>query len=316
MGVGSIPVRVRWFDSDLGLLLLLGVLWGAAFPVIRLGLVGGAAPFPFAAIRWVLAAIVMAVVAAVSRSALPDRRSLGLSIVFGGGLIVAGYTGFLYWGEQSTPGGLSAVLIGTVPLASALLAYYILPAERFTWRGSLGIALGFVGLVVLFLPDLLGGGTGSIFGELAVVGAAVMTASGAVLLRRTMRTPSGLWTLTAQFATGAILLSILSVVAGDPLTLPPNQEVWLSLAYLVGISSVLGYWIYFRLLHRVGPARTSVVTYVNPLAGIAVGVLLLGESVGPFELAGFAVILGGMFLLQRDRLRTQPKVSSAPTAAR
>jgi len=314
VGSETRPTRRPWLDSDLGLLLLLGVLWGAAFPVIRLGLLAGASPFPFAAIRWSLAALVMAVIAGASRAAWPDRRSLGLSALLGGGLIVAGYTGLLYWGEQTTPGGLSAVLIGTVPLASALLAYYLLPSERFSWRGSVGIGLGFVGLVILFLPNLLEGGAGSIPGELAVVGAAIMTASGSVLLRRTMRTPSGLWTLTAQFATGALLLSVVSVAAGDPLTLPRNEDVWLSLAYLVGISSVLGYWIYFRLLHRVGPARTNVVTYVNPLAGIAVGVLLLGESLGPFEVLGFAVILVGMFLLQRDRLRTKPPVAASAQA--
>ncbi|HXQ48455.1 MAG TPA: EamA family transporter, partial [Thermoplasmata archaeon] len=230
------PFRASWFDSDLGLLLLLGVLWGAAFPVIRIGLVAGASPFPFAAIRWVLAALLMTGIAAASRVALPDRRSLGVSALFGGAFMIAGYTGFLYWGEQTTPGGLSAVLVGTVPLASALFGYYILPLERFTWRGSLGVGLGFVGLVVLFLPDLRAGGPVALAGELAVVGAAVMTAGGSVLLRRASRTAPGLWTLAAQFGAGAVLLSVLSVAVGDPLTLPENWNVGLSLAYLVGVS--------------------------------------------------------------------------------
>ncbi len=298
------PTRARaWADSDLGLLLLLGGLWGAAFPVIRWGLLAGASPFAFAAIRWAFAAVLMGSIAAVTRVPRPHGRDSVLLVVLGGGFLIGGYGGFLYWGEQGTPGGLSAVLIGTVPLASALLAYFVLPNERFTWRGSLGIALGFVGLVVLFLPDLVGGGSVSFTAELAVVAAAVTTAIGSVLIRRLVHAPADLWTLTAQFAFGGALLAMIALLVGQPLTLPDVGTVWISLAYLVVASSVAGYWIYFRLLHRVGPARTNVVTYVNPLAGIAVGAVLLSEAVGPYELAGFVVILAGLYLLQRDRLR-------------
>jgi drug/metabolite transporter (DMT)-like permease len=303
---GARPPPRRGVDSDLGLLLLLGGLWGAAFPVIRWGLLAGASPFAFAAVRWALAALLMAGLAAASRGPRPHGRDFVLLVVLGGGFLIGAYAGLLYWGEQGTPGGLSAVLIGTVPLASAAFAYYLLPAERFTWRGSLGIALGLVGLVILFLPDLLGGGAGSFVAELAVVGAAVSTALGSVLIRRWVRTPADLWTLTAQFAFGAALLVGLTVSLGEPLTLPASPHVWIALTYLVVASSVAGYWVYFRLLHRVGPARSNVVTYVNPLAGIAVGVALLGEGVGPFELVGFVVILAGLYLLQRDRLQRKP----------
>jgi drug/metabolite transporter (DMT)-like permease len=171
------PRGATGWDSNLALLLVLGAIWGAAFPVLRLGIVAGAASFPFAAVRWVLAAECVAVLAAASRTAWPDARTLVLSALFGGGVFVGGYATLLYWGEQSTSGGLSAVLVGTVLLASAALAYYLLPQERFSWRGSLGVCLGFVGVVLLFLPDLTGVSRGSFLGELAVVGAALSAAA-------------------------------------------------------------------------------------------------------------------------------------------
>ncbi|MCI4365017.1 MAG: EamA family transporter [Thermoplasmata archaeon] len=305
----------RWLDRDLGLLLLLGGVWGAAFPIIRLGLLAGASPLPFAAIRMVLASATVALVAAASRERLPSWRALGLSALWGGGFMVGGYAGLLYWGEATTPGGLSAVLIASVPLWSAIVAYYLLPAERFRRIGTAGIIIGFGGVTLLFLPDLLAKGIGTVEGPLAVVGAALFAAAGSVLLRRTLTTPQGLWTLAAQFATGGAILAVASLGTGVPLTLPWNDNVLLSLAYLVGISSVLGYWIYYRLHHRVGPARANVVTYVNPVAGILVGALLLGEGVGVFEAAGFVVILLGLFLLQRDRLRGRPGSTEGTDAA-
>jgi probable blue pigment (indigoidine) exporter len=300
-------------DRDLGLLILLGVIWGAAFPVIRLGLVAGAAPFPFATIRLALAAVILAGIAAASKEVFPERRALLLSMLFGGGLMLGGYMGFVYWGEGTTPGGLSAVLVGSAPIWSALLAYYVLPSERFSWKGSVGVVVGFGGLIVLFLPDLTSHAAGPLAAALALVGAALAFAIGSVSLRRALATAQGLWALAAQFAVGAAILSVVSIGVGSPLALPWNLDVLVSLAYLVGISSVLGYWIYFRLHHRVGPARANVVAYVNPLAGIAVGVLLLGEGVGFFEAAGFLLILVGLYLLHRDRLR--PSAPSRPATA-
>jgi drug/metabolite transporter (DMT)-like permease len=281
--------------------------------VIRLGLIAGASPFPFAAIRLTISAIILAGVAAASREAFPDRRPLLLSVLFGGGLMLGGYMGLVYWGEQTTPGGLSAVLVGSAPLWSALFGYYILPNERFSWKGSVGVVVGFGGLTLLFFPDLMAHGVGPIAAAVALVGAALAFAIGSVSLRRMLATAQGLWALSAQFAMGAAILSVVSVGAGAPLSLPWNLDVLLSLAYLVGISSVLGYWIYFRLHQRVGPARANVVAYVNPLAGIAVGVFLLGEGVGFYEAAGFVLILAGLFLLHRDRLRPPP--STDGTAA-
>jgi probable blue pigment (indigoidine) exporter len=286
--------------SDLLLLVLLGVIWGAAFPVIRLGLLAGASPLAFGFARFTGAAVVMALLALGSREKWPARRTLLASALFGGVLLIGGYAALLYLGEAVISAGLSSVLIATLPLWGALLGYGLIPGDRLAARGTLGLAVGFGGVVVLFLPDLAGGGASALHGALLVIGAAVAAAAGSVLLRRWVTAPPSSWGLTTEFAAASILLGLLAFSIPGQAHIPWNTTVLLALLYLIALPSIVGYSLYFRLLHRVGPHRANLVTYVNPVAGIVVGVALLGESVSASELFGFLLIVAGLVLVRSD----------------
>ncbi|MCI4324177.1 MAG: EamA family transporter, partial [Thermoplasmata archaeon] len=106
--------------NDWFLLGVLALLWGTAFPVIRIGLLAGASPLSFGAARFTIAAALMAVIAVTTRQRLPDARTLVLTAVFGGVLVIGAYAAFLYIGEETVSGGLSAVLISTVPLWTSM----------------------------------------------------------------------------------------------------------------------------------------------------------------------------------------------------
>jgi probable blue pigment (indigoidine) exporter len=298
-----VPVAARapLGGREVSLIVLLGLIWGSAFVVIRLGLISGASPLAFGFGRFAGAAVVMALLALVAKERAPDRRTLVLSALVGGLFFIGGYAALLYLGEAVLSGGFSSVLVGTLPLWSALFAYGILPTERLGLSGTLGIAVGFVGLAVLFLPDLLAGAAGSLRAELLVIGAAIVGAGASVLLRRWMSAPNGQWGLTTEFAAAAAMLGLLAITVPGQASLPLTPAVLVSLAYLVALPSIVGYTIYFRLLDRVGPGRANLVAYVNPLGGLVIGALLLGESVSFFEVAGFLLIVSGLFLVQRDR---------------
>lgn len=299
--------------SDLALLLLLGGLWGSAFPIIRLGLLAGASPLAFGAARYAAAAGVMALIALARREGLPSSRDLALYAVLGGVFIIGGYAALLYTAEVAIGGGLAAILIATAPLSSAVLGYPLL-AERIGRGGVLGIVVGFVGVVVISLPSASGLGAGELAPVLEALAAGVVFAIGSVLLRRTVPRPSGSWALTTEFAAGALLLGALALRPGSGSALPLNPTVIATLAILVASPSVLGYAIYFRLHHRVGPTRANLVSYVSPLAGLAVGILFVGETVGVEELAGFLLIVGGLSLLHRrpSGPRTSPASPGPP----
>lgn len=286
-------------STDVALLLVLGAMWGSAFPVIRIGLLAGAAPFAFGAARYAIAAAAVVLLAVAARETLPGRRDLVVQALLGGGPLIGGYAAFLYTGEVGLGGGLAAILIATSPLATAAFSLVLLPGDRLGWLGGVGIVLGFLGVVVISIPLGLGQIAGGLGDLLAVLAAGLIFSIGSVVLRRTIAAPTRSWALATQFAAGAAVLGLLAVAVPGEAALPLTPPVVASLAFLVILPSIVGYAIYFRLHHRAGPTRANVVSYVAPVAGLAVGVALGEETIAAAEIAGFALIVVGLYLLHR-----------------
>jgi probable blue pigment (indigoidine) exporter len=297
---------------DIGLLLALAVLWGAAYIFIREGIVLGAAPLLFAAVRYLLSAVGFAVLAAVRREPIPDRRPMLLSAGIGGVLIIGLYGGFLYWGEQYTAGGYAAVLAATAPILTVVFAYSLLPAERLSRLAAVGLLIGFLGAVVLVGPALFGSPVGTWPGPLFVLAAFVVTAVGSVLLRRTGIGRQGLWQIGGQFAVAGIILTVAGEVLPIPKGFPLTEGVVYSLIALVLFSSVMGYFVYFLLHHRIGPVRANIVAYLVPLVGVGIGSGLLAEPVTSWEIGGFLIVVVGLTLILRESSRRAPSPTPPP----
>jgi probable blue pigment (indigoidine) exporter len=280
------------------LLVVLGLVWGSAYPVIRYGIVSGATPITFAAARYALTVVSIAAVAAVSRIPRPNARAMLLSAVIG--LPIVGVYGLLlYVGEQTTSGSLSAILIAVAPFLTTLFALSLLPGESVTRIGVIGLAAGFIGVIVLVAPPPGVELATTIWGPVAVVGAAASFALGSVLLRKWRPEGETLWGVAAQFAVATAFLTATVPVLEPHPSLPLTGPVLLSLAYLLVVPSTIGYVLYFYLHHRIGPGQTNVVAYINPIAALSIGVLLFAEPFEWWELAGFALILLGLTLLTR-----------------
>lgn len=290
-------------NSDLLLVVLLGILWGSAFPVIRAGIVAGAPALVFASVRYLITALALVVIAVVAGAPRPRRADLAPPLVFGGVLMIAAYGGLLYVGEESTSGGLAAVLTASAPLLSALIGFRLLPSERFGRWGIFGLLVGFVGVGVLVLPGLVGSASTGLAGPVFVIAAVLAFAIGSVLLRRTSKATPGFWTLSMQFALAGVVVGLSALLIREPVTLGRTSSVLPDLAYLVVVPGVIGYTLYFRIHHSSGPSLANVVGYVNPATGVLVGLLVFGETVTGVELVGLLLIAGGLFLLQRDRGR-------------
>ncbi len=300
-------------SSVLLLVVLLGILWGTAFPVIRAGLVAGAPPLYFAAARYVLTALALVFLAVVARSDRPRLGDLVPTALFGGLFMIGLYGGLLYLGEESTSGGLAAVLTASAPLASAVFGYRLLPGERFGRWGLSGLLVGFVGVGILVLPQLaLPSATGFV-GPALVVAAVLAFALGSVLLRHTSRVTPGLWTLALQFAVAGGFVGALGLLTREPMGLGSGGAVLPALGFLVVFPGILGYSLYFHLHHTAGPARANIVGYVNPVTGLLVGLLIFGEVVTGVEVGGLVLIATGLFLLQRDRLRGPASRTPTPS---
>jgi len=306
---GSTGGGLRYEPQDVALLGLVSVVWGIAYIFIRQGIVLGASPLLFASARYALSAAAFGAVALVRREARPSGRALAVSMAVGGTLVIGLYGGFLYWGEQYTAGGYAAVLSTTAPILTVVVAFFLLPGEQLGVRGLSGLGVAFAGTVILVAPTLTGAPVGTWQGPLFVLGAFVSAAFGTVLLRRFGGGRQGLWQIGAQFAVAALLLGVAALALPVPRAFPDREGVWAALAALVLLSSVVGYFGYFALHHRVGPVRANSVAYLLPLVGVGVGSGLYGEPVTIPEVAGCLVVLVGMTLLVRSSKRSD---SSGP----
>jgi probable blue pigment (indigoidine) exporter len=298
-------------NSDIALLGALAFLWGSAYVFIREGIVLGAAALPFAAVRYALSAVAFFAIAAGRREAFPERAALVASAAIGGTLVIGLYGGFLYWGEQYTTGGYASVLSSTAPILTVVVAYGILPAERLGRLALAGIGVGFLGVVVLVVPELRGGTVGTWPGPAYVIAAFVVVSIGTVLLRRYGRGHQGLWQIGTQFAVGAALLGAVAVVLPYPRPFPLTEGVLGSLAALVLLASIGGYFVYFLLHHRIGPVRANIVAYLLPLVGVGVGSGFFGEPVTVWELVGFLIVVTGVTLVIWDRSRAESGAAGA-----
>ena len=303
---GRSPKVVR---SDLPWVLLLAATWGSAFPVIHAGILAGAPPLVFAAVRYLLTAALLAPIAWLTRTSLPSARALVPSAVFGGLMVIGGYGSLLYLGEVTTTGGLAAILTAFLPIASAVLAFWILPGDRMGRWGIAGLIVGLAGVATLVLPQTTKPLSSGWVGPVLVVGATLTFALGAVLLRRTSRVTPSFWTLALQFAVGGAVVGVLAPAVGEPLQLGQSSTVWATLGFLVIFPGIIGYTLYFRIHDRSGPTRASLVGYTNPVVGVLVGLLIFGEVVTAVEVAGLFLILFGLYLLQRDHMRSSPSAS-------
>jgi len=298
MGTPPAPRVARFGPLEGALLLTASLVWGAAYVFIRQGLVLGAAPLAFASARYLLSAVAFAALAAVRKEAFPARRDLLLSAGIGGVLIIGLYGGFLYWGEQYTTGGYAAVLASTAPLLTVGVGFSLLASERLGPRGLLGMAVGFVGAAVLVFPEIAGiNALGSWEGPPFVLAAMVSTAFGTVLLRRYARGPQGLWQIGTQFLVAGTMLGVAALALPSARALPLTTGVLELLGILVAFSSVVGYFAYFVLHHRIGPVRANVVAYLAPLVGVGVGSGLFGEPFTLWEFGGVAIVLTGVTLV-------------------
>jgi drug/metabolite transporter (DMT)-like permease len=277
---------------------LLATLWGFSFPAISVGL-ETLEPVLFAAFRYDIAAVLL-VGLAVTRTTdwRPEARNDLVAVVGGGVFLVAG-NALLFVGQQTVASGVAAVMQSLVPIATTLWALAVLPQERVSAVGAVGILLGFAGVGLVVRPDpsnLLAGDT---FGKLLILGQVASVSLGGVIVQRAEPTLDRAALSGWSMAVGGVLLHVVSVAVGEPLALPDAPIAWAAVAYLGVFATALAFFIYYTLLEVRGALETSLVAYLVPVVATVAGVFILDESITSLTVVGFAVVFVGFLLLKR-----------------
>ena len=272
-------------------LLALYLVWGSTYLAIRVALRGWP-PFLLAGMRFTVAGSLLFGALRWRGLALPSGRQWRNAAITGVLLLGLG-NGLVCYAEQRVDSGIAAVAVACMPLFAALFSglYGQWPSRRET----LGLLIGFVGVVVLNLGSGL---SGARIGAFALLLAAASWAFGSVWSKR-QDMPAGPMNTAAQMLCASVALWLAGLLGGERLPRHPELHATLALAYLVVFGSLFAFSAYLYVLRHARPAVATSYAYVNPPVAVLFGVLLAGERVGPYDLAGMAVILLGVAITLR-----------------
>lgn len=280
-----------------------GLVWGASFLFIAVALTG----LSFTQVAWtrtVLGALTLGLVVLVARPrvdggpVLPRERIVWLHFLVIG--VVGCVVPFLLfsWAQQTVTSSLASILNATTPIMTAVIATLAFRVERLDALRWLGVLIGIAGVVIIIAPwrsEL----AGSLAGQLAILGA---TACYGVMFGYTRRFLSGRPIAATTFAFlqvgmgGAVMLLLTPLLAVGPVRL--DVAIVLCLAVLGIAGTGLAYVWNIGVIRDWGPTNASTVTYVTPVVGVVLGVLILSEPLTWNEPVGAFVVMAGILLAQ------------------
>ena len=277
-----------------------GLVWGTTWGVIRLGL-QDMPPFTFAALRTLLAAVTLLVVAQlVDGRRRPTGPESWFWAVIGLFQIGAPYA-LIFWAEQSLSSGMTAILFATFPAFTAIAAHFLLRDESLSLGTVAGTLLALVAVGLLVTPSR--GAVPAPGAVAAVLVASMAAALGVVLVRRHGRSTSTLWLTALQVSSAAVFLGVLALTLerGDQVAFTATAVV--SIVYLALAVTVGCYLGLFWLLKRLDATFVSMGVIFETAVGVFFGSVVLSEPLGLRVFGGLALVGISVYLVTVGRRR-------------
>ncbi|MDN4987280.1 EamA family transporter [Bradyrhizobium arachidis] len=292
------PSAQTTLAGEIGLLLLLSLIWGSSFTLIKVA-IPSIPPFTMVAVRVTLAAILLLLIATAQGHALPRQGPVWATLLVQGMLQSALPFTLISWGEAHITSGLAGVLNATPPM-------FVLAIALMTGRGRqaisgrkiVGVALGLTGVALTVGIDALSGiGTAASLAQTAVLGASLSYALAPLWGQRFKNLPA-IVTAAGAMSCAAILMLPGAAMLERPWTLaPPPPEAIASVVTLAIVCTALAMVIYFRLIRTLGPLDTASGSYLRAGFAVMLGTTLLGERLTWSILAGMALVLAGVIMV-------------------
>jgi drug/metabolite transporter (DMT)-like permease len=306
----------------------LALVWGSSFLLMKVGL-SALHPIQITTLRIVVGAVVLVVLLRMTGAHLPREPRVWAHLAFCSlFLTVLPFTGFVV-GETRVSSALAGIGNAATPIAAVLIGLMLLPSERLTRARLVAVVAGFVGVVVIAEPWNLAGRPDPLgFG--IVLAAASCYGIGWVWNRRFLAGADlgGLSQPAALLVCGAVL--VLPVWLGwwwldrgrfaAPWSLAPgaltaDHSVGLAVGCVLALGVVgtgLAYMLQYDVVRGAGVIVSTTVTYLIPVVSVLLGVLVLGERLGPAQLVGFVVVLTAAVVVnRRPRARATPATTTA-----
>lgn len=201
-------------------------------------------------------------------------------------------------GEQHVASSLTAILISSMPLVVAVLSLRFAPGDPPRGSRLLGLFIGLGGVVALLGIDVAGR-SDELVGAGLILIATLGYATAPIIVQRRLADLDPLVPVAVSLGIAGIALTPAAILFPPDRT--PSLEALGSIAVLGVVCTALGLIVFFQLIAEVGASRAAVITYVNPVVAVLLGVLALDERLGATSLVGLVLILAGSWLATRAR---------------
>ncbi|WP_179213336.1 DMT family transporter [Ekhidna lutea] len=293
--------------KNIHLLLLLASFWGPSFLFIKIA-VEEVPPVMLAALRIGTGALILNLLLLLQKNRLP------LNIDFWKKTFIAGFFAqafpfiMINWGEQYVDSSLASILNGLVPIFTIVLAHFMIADEKLSGQKLKGVILGFLGLIVLVLPNIIEGVEGSFWGIIAITSAALSYGIGLAYIRKHLVNIPSFQAPAAQLLSVSIYLIPLAFFMYPSFDFAVLQTQTISSIMILGVfGTAIAFVVYFKLIERSSAGYASLVTYLMPIYGVVLGVTILDEVLTVWTLLGAMLILLGIRLTKKTNTISVPQ---------
>jgi drug/metabolite transporter (DMT)-like permease len=310
-----VPHRPAW--KTLLAFAIIYLVWGSTYLAIRIG-VREVPPFLLAAMRFLVAGLALYAWMVARGERSPSGRQWTSAFLLAFLIFVVDY-GLVFWAEQRVPSGITAVMMGTIPVFMTLSEIALLRTQRLTARLAFALLIGLGGVAVLMSRSLnLGGAPIDTAGAVALLIGSIGWSIASALTRKLPLPPSNIMSSGAQMLAGGVMLALSSAALGEFRRFHPwavSRAAWLALLYLIVAGSILAFTAYVWLIHHESPTKVATYAYVNPVVAVLVGYFLGGEAIGLRTIVGTLFVLISVVAITTMRVKKPVAALPAEDAA-
>ncbi|MBV1925999.1 MAG: DMT family transporter [Rhodobacteraceae bacterium] len=275
---------------------IFALMWSSAFTSARI-IVADASPLFSLALRFLISGLIGVAIARFMGQSWRLTRSQWYATILFGVCQNALYLGLNFYAMQTIQASLAAIIASTMPLLVAL-ASWLLFGERLRPMGIIGLLAGVIGVTIIMGSRI---STGVDLFGVALCGLGVLALTFATLAVRGATSGGNFMMIVGlQMLVGSAILFTAAPVF-ETIYINPTLPLALAFAYTTLVPGLAATLIWFVLLNRIGPIRAATFHFLNPVFGVAVAALLLGERLGLLDVAGLLIVTSGILAVQLSR---------------
>ncbi len=287
--------------------LILAFIWSTTWIFIKIGL-DDLPPIAFSSARFLISVAILFVVIRIQNIPLP-RTAVEWRLIALTGVLQFGINySMVFWAEQYISSGLAAVLQATITVFGLVLAWIFLPDERITAQKMIAVAIGVIGVAVIFNDQLRVENWLAFAGCVAIVVGAYAAAQASILIKAKAGGIHPASLVFCQMLCGLPPIMVYSLMReGNPLGFSWSWMSIICILYLAIFGSVIAFWLYYWLLSRIESTQAMMISLVTPLLAVVIGNVVLGETLPPLTFAGGVLIIAsiGLIVFKRKNLNAK-----------